>query len=282
MVKQVMNNDEKIDPLNTIECQVQDYPVELKPAVNFNQRKPIHDNAPAVDIILIHYTAMETAQKAIDWLCCEESQVSCHYLIDEDGKITQMVSENMRAWHAGKGSWQDNKDVNSTSIGIELANIGPTQKDIDNGKTDAYPDFPEKQIKATIALIKDIQTRHTIPAQNILAHSDIAPSRKFDPGERFPWQILHENDIGLWIKPEPISSGVFLQFGDHGQSVEALQTMLQLYGYGIEINGNFDETTKHCVAAFQRHFRQTIVDGIADASTVKTLHNLLKSRNAIV
>jgi N-acetylmuramoyl-L-alanine amidase len=219
------------------------------------------------DMLILHYTGMPDATKACRWLCDPVSKVSCHYLVEENGAVIQMVDEDMRAWHAGVSSWKGQQDLNSCSIGIEIQNPGHAA---------GYPDFPEAQMLAVIALCRDILARHGIHPTRVLAHSDVAPERKIDPGEKFDWAHLHAQGIGHWVKPEPIEGGTFLQLGDQGQSVEALQGMLKLYGYGVEINGVYDGPTQTIVRAFQRHFRPSRVDGIADSSTVITLHRLLQ------
>lgn len=239
-------------------------PHQLMPSPNVN----IRNGDQKISILLLHYTGMITAAKACHWLCAKESEVSCHYLVDEQGELTQMVDEKMRAWHAGIGSWHGQKDVNSRSIGIEIHNPGHTH---------GYVDFPKVQMVAVASLCKDIMSRHNISARGVLAHSDIAPQRKIDPGERFDWKFLHSQSVGHWVKPEPISGGSFLQEGDQGDAVLALQSLLKLYGYGIQLTGIYDETTRQTIKAFQRHFRQVKVDGVADASTVATLHNLLRT-----
>lgn len=219
--------------------------------------------------LILHYTGMESAAKACNWLCVPESKVSCHYLVDETGTIVQMVGEEMRAWHAGVSSWEGETDVNSCSIGIEIQNPGHSA---------GYPDFPAEQMEAVVHLCKDIIERHGILPQHVLAHSDVAPGRKIDPGEKFDWRFLRRHGIGHWAEATEISGGVFLQRGDSGDSVMALQSLLKMYGYGIEITSEFDERTKQVVEAFQRHFRQQKVDGVADHSTAQTLHALLRSR----
>jgi N-acetylmuramoyl-L-alanine amidase len=221
----------------------------------------------AITALILHYTGMSDAVKACDWLCNEDSEVSCHYLVDEQGGVVQMVDEAARAWHAGISSWHRDDDINSASIGIEIQNPGHFQ---------GYPDFPLVQMLAVAALCKDIVARHSISAQRVLAHSDVAPGRKVDPGEKFDWHMLHQHGVGHWVNPEPISGGTFLQLGDQGDAVMALQAMLKLYGYGIDVTGAFDQRTKIVVEAFQRHFRTALVDGIADQSTVGTLHKLLR------
>ena len=235
----------------------------VREAVNFNERCD-----GIIDMLIMHYTGMPDGEQALNWLCVEESQVSCHYLVHEDGSIVQMVKESKRAWHAGKSSWMGHSDINSRSIGIEIVNPGH-----DHG----YPEFPVVQIEAVIELSKDIIIRNDIPAQNVLAHSDIASMRKQDPGEKFPWELLHEHGIGHWVSPSAISDGRFFQLGDLGGPISALQSMLASYGYGIEASGEFDENTQAVVRAFQSHFRQYEIDGIADASTVETLYRLISS-----
>jgi len=236
---------------------------EVRGAVNFNERK-----VDAPDILLLHYTGMPDGEQALNWLCVEESQVSCHYLVHEDGRIVQMVSEADRAWHAGAGSWGGSDDINSRSIGIEIVNPGHEH---------GYCDFPSAQIESVMALCNDILIRNTIPPRNVLAHSDIAPGRKQDPGEKFPWGLLAANGIGHWVEPSPISGGRFFANGDQGQPIEALQAMLRLYGYGVDLTGIFDAQTEKTINAFQQHFRQERVDGVADASTMQTLYDLLEA-----
>lgn len=237
---------------------------EVKSAVNINERRGLKDP----DMLVLHYTGMPSGDQALNWLCIEESQVSCHYLIHEDGRIVQMVGEDKRAWHAGVSKWRGHEDINSHSIGIEVVNPGILH---------GYPDFPDIQIEAVIALCQDILERQEIAPRDVVAHSDIAPGRKPDPGEKFPWGKLHKNGIGHLVEPSAIKDGRFFQMGEAGQPIEALQSMLSLYGYGIEVDGNYDAHTKNCVEAFQMHFRQSQVDGIADASTIDTLYRLIKA-----
>ncbi len=238
----------------------------VTPSPNHGERR----DAP-VDMLILHYTGMESAEAAHAWLCDPASQVSAHYFIHEDGRIAQLVAEDRRAWHAGVASWHGESDINSRSIGIEIANPGHMH---------GYPDFPEAQMVAVVALCGDICTRLAIPARRVLAHSDVAPARKVDPGEKFDWARLAANGVGHWVEPEPIGGGRFLQRGDTGQPVEALQAMLASHGYGIDVNGAFDLATEQVVAAFQRHFRPARVDGVADESTIKTLHAVLQETAA--
>lgn len=240
-----------------------DYPgAEVRVSPNFGPRR----EAARPDMIILHYTGMETGEAAEAWLCNPESEVSSHYLVHEDGRIVQMVRETDRAWHAGRGSWNGAADINSSSIGIEIVNSG-----IEGG----LPQFPDAQIEAVIALCRDISARHSISRERILAHSDVAPGRKIDPGPMFPWRRLAEAGIGHFAGPFGDVPTAPSAPGDTGAAVEMLQSMLQLYGYGIEITGVFDSSTQSVVEAFQLHFRQARVDGVADAETVATLHALL-------
>ncbi|MDI7924126.1 N-acetylmuramoyl-L-alanine amidase [Ferirhizobium litorale] len=236
----------------------------VMPSPNHNERA----DGRAPDMILLHYTGMPTAESALSWLCRAESQVSSHYFVHEDGRVLQLVAESRRAWHAGKSFWAGQTDINSSSIGIEIANPG---------HPGGLPEFPDVQIEAVIELCRDCGQRWSIAPERVLAHSDVAPIRKVDPGERFPWGKLHSAGVGHWVEPAPIGSGRFFQRGDRGQPIEALQSMLSFYGYGTEISGEFCSKTEGDVAAFQRHFRPERVDGIADVSTIDTLHRLLSS-----
>lgn len=219
-----------------------------------------------VDAIILHYTGMPTGEAALALLCAPESQVSCHYLVWEDGRIWQLAPESRRAWHAGKSFWAGETDLNSRSIGIEIVNPGH------DGGCPAYPDV---QIEAVIALCADITRRLAIVPQRVLAHSDVAPSRKSDPGEYFPWRRLHQAGIGHWVAPAAIRPGPTYEPGAMGPPVAALQTLLAAYGYEVPASGLYDAATRDAVAAFQRHFRPEKVDGIADLSTLETLRGLL-------
>ena len=237
---------------------------ECSPSPNHTERRA----AMRPDMLILHYTGMGGGEAARRWLCDPVSQVSCHYLVHEDGRIVQMVGEDRRAWHAGAGNWRGRDDINSRSIGIEIVNPGH-----DGG----YPDFPDVQIEAVIGLCRDILSRHDIPAEFVLAHSDVAPGRKVDPGEKFPWDRLAAAGIGHIVAPSPIRGGRYFARGDAGEPVAAFQTMLSVYGYGVSQTGEFDEATHQAARAFQMHFRRERIDGIADASTVETLHRLIKA-----
>jgi N-acetylmuramoyl-L-alanine amidase len=218
------------------------------------------------DCLILHYTGMPTGEAALKVLLDPASELSAHYFIWEDGSIDQLVAESDRAWHAGKAGWKGEHDLNSASIGVEIVNSGH-----DGGS----PPFPVRQIAATIALGRDVCARWAIAPERVLAHSDVAPARKQDPGEAFPWERLWRAGVGHWTEPAPLSGGALFTHGETGPPVRALQAMLALYGYGVENTGVYDQQTRHAVVAFQRHFRQARVDGEADASTVATLKALI-------
>ena len=221
----------------------------------------------AIDMIVLHYTGMPDAESALRWLCDQQSQVSSHYFVFEDGRVVQLVEETERAWHAGVSFWAGETDINSRSIGIEIVNPGHEF---------GYRDFPDTQIDAVIALCRGIIARHGIAPARVLAHSDIAPGRKQDPGELFPWERLAAEGVGAWVRPAPITPGHMLQLGDEGPEVRQLRAQLQRFGYQAEASDVFDTALETIVAAFQRHFRPIRVDGVADRSTVATLERLLK------
>src|SRR5215475_12498977 len=228
---------------------------------------PNHDGRALVaDILLLHYTGMPSTALAVERLCDPAARVSSHYVVEECGNVLQLVPESCRAWHAGLSSWEGVSDLNSRSIGIEIANPGHGY---------GYPDFPEAQIAAVIALCRDIVTRHRIRADRVLAHSDVAPQRKLDPGEKFPWARLHCCGVGAWVTPLPIGTDAGFGLGDCGPEITNLQSALRDYGYGVEATGVYDELTEAVVTAFQRHFRTDCIDGRADRSTIETLQTLL-------
>jgi N-acetylmuramoyl-L-alanine amidase len=234
------------------------------PLVDFVQASPNHGErrGRTANCIVLHYTGMPTAEGALDQLCNPSAEVSSHYFVYEDGRIAQLVPEARRAWHAGRSCWAGETDMNSASIGIEIVNPGH-----DGGA----PPFPDIQIDAVIRLCADIMQRWEIPPARLLAHSDIAPGRKVDPGENFPWDRLAAKGVGLWRPPAPLCDGLMLARGATGAPVRALQVRLAAFGYGIEETGVYDAATETIVAAFQRRWRPEKIDGVADVSTVATL-----------
>lgn len=233
----------------------------VAPSPNHGARR-----AGPLDMLILHYTGMDSGAAALARLRDPLSEVSAHYLVFEDGGIVQMVPEARRAWHAGAGAWKGETDVNSRSIGIEIVNPG---------HAGGLPPYPEAQVEAVIALARDILARWPIPPERVLAHSDVAPERKVDPGEIFPWDRLAAAGVGHRVPPARLQDGRFFARGDAGQPVEALQAMFALYGYDLPVTGLFDARTQAVVTAFQRHFRPARVDGVADASTITTLRDLI-------
>lgn len=243
-----------------------------------------------ISLVILHYTGMQNGEIARARLCDAAPQagryrgpwqaidlapetplspVSAHYLVLEDGRVEGLVPEDKRAWHAGQGSWKGEAAVNDRSIGVEIAN---------GGHDFGLPPYPEAQIAAVISLIAELCARHNLGAEAVLGHSDIAPLRKADPGEHFPWQRLAQAGLALWPRggavelagKDPISPG------DRGVQVEGLQAQLACFGYGLEDpSGVYGVSTQACITAFQRRFRQERVDGRADGQTRALLADLL-------
>ena len=197
---------------------------------NYNERA----EGVCIDAVVLHYTAMPTPEKALEWLCNPLSKVSCHYLIDEKGSIFSIVSEEHRAWHAGTPShWDGQDDMNSRSIGIELSNLGEGP-------------FPKGQIDALCILLRDIVDRYKILPSRILAHSDVAPQRKIDPGPWFPWAYLASQNLALWADRKNLQK--------ENTSIMDFQKDLQIFGYECSIPGVWDVRTQKVRQAFLIHF----------------------------
>lgn len=235
-----------------------------RPSPNYDARKGLPD------MIVLHYTGMTSAAAALERLCDRAAKVSAHYVIDEDGTLYHLVDEARRAWHAGVSFWAGERDINAVSIGIELVNPGHEF---------GYRPFPEAQISTLIALLDDVRSRWDIPDSRILGHSDVAPDRKEDPGELFPWDLLAAAGHG-YVPSAPTASvealGAPLGPGDEGLGVFVLQGGLGKLGYEILAGGPYDDQTRLAVMAFQRHFRPSKVDGIADGDTRARLTALLR------
>lgn len=233
-------------------------PIAIRPCPS-----PNHEPRPegiAIDTLILHYTGMKTAQEALDRLCAPQAKVSAHYVIDEDGATYALVPEDRRAWHAGEACWQGARNLNDRSIGIELVNPGHEF---------GYRPFPEVQMAALEALAKAVLARHPIPSERVLGHSDIAPGRKQDPGERFDWARLARAGIGRW----PEASGA-----PPPLAMDEIQRLLRRFGYDVPLSGRADPETKAVILAFQRHFRPTRVDGVADPETCARLYALLEAK----
>lgn len=233
--------------------------IRSAPSSNFDERK-----LPA-SILVLHYTGMNTGKAAIERLQDPDAKVSAHYVIEEDGDILQLVEEDKRAWHAGVSSWNGMTDINSASIGIEIVN---------GGHDYGLPDFPDVQIGALLWLCKDIIKRNKILPGNVVGHSDIAPGRKIDPGEKFPWHLLAVDGIGLWPQDVVSDARVIFEKGDRDRGISAAQSGLALMGYGAEVNGVMDENTIAIIEALQRRYRPTRIDGKIDVQTLDIIGKL--------
>jgi len=218
------------------------------------------------DMIVLHYTGMQTGAAALARLRDPAAKVSAHYLVEEDGRVFALVAEERRAWHAGKAFWRGETGINARSVGVEIVNPGHEW---------GYRAFPDAQIAAVIELLDDIRSRWIIDDGRLVGHSDVAPDRKEDPGELFPWKRLSEAGHGLWAEPAA-APGVALGEGDEGPGVFALQAGLTRLGYDSAPSGRYDAATATIVRAFQRHWRQTQVDGRADGETRARLIGLLR------
>lgn len=260
------------------------------PSPNFNDRtRPIR-------FVVLHYTGMQSADAALRVLSDPGpvreayindipqnplgpdgqplpplppatppppmNRVSSHYLVYEDGRVFQLVDEAKRAWHAGRGTWMGETDLNSCSVGIEIAN---------GGHDYGLPPYPEVQIAAVFELVRQIVARHGLDRHHVIAHSDLAPTRKPDPGEHFPWKRLADVGLAIWPKPGEGDGDRRVLFDTEGtadRGVSVLQVALGTIGYGLEVTGVFDYPTRMAVIAFQRRFRQDQVDGKVDVETL--------------
>lgn len=229
------------------------------PSPNFDERDP----ATKLEHIVLHYTGMKTGDDALVRLCDPAAKVSAHYMIREDGRIIQLVDEAKRAWHAGQSFWRGVTDINSVSIGIELVNPGHQL---------GYKQFPAVQIEALGALIKDIIARHGLnPALCLLGHSDIAPQRKEDPGEYFPWQELAKQELGLWPAVRDDD-----RIGTEQISDAEVQGLLRQIGYDCPDTGAYDVATRAAILAFQRRYEQDNLTGTPERTTIARLRALAR------
>lgn len=222
--------------------------VTQRPSPNFDERKL------PVSMIVLHYTGMVDAESALQRLTSDEAKVSAHYCVLEDGEIVQLVDEDKRAWHAGKSYWRGVTDINSASVGIEIVNPGHEF---------GYRPFPDEQVAAVMGLVNDIKNRHGITRGNIVGHSDIAPTRKEDPGELFPWWELAKRRLAL---PSPTRDLMDPYWTDAG-------FLLALERFGYEVTD-----PQKAVIAFQRRFRPDLIDGIIDGECRAKLLALLLPR----
>ena len=230
------------------------------PSPNFDAR------TATPSVLVLHYTGMKTGAEALERLCDPEAKVSSHYMVEEDGRVFRLVAEERRAWHAGVSFWRGRRNLNGDSIGIEIVNPGHEF---------GYRAFPDAQVAAVTELVGDIRSRWSIEDRDIVGHGDVAPARKDDPGELFPWKRLAEAGHGLWVEPAA-APGLPFGEGEEGAAVFALQAGFTRLGYDLPPTGTFDADTTAVVRAFQRHWRQEQVDGVADGETRARLIALLR------
>lgn len=238
--------------------------------------KIIQDSSPnfsdrperaAVNLLVLHYTGMKSCKEALKRLKDKEAKVSSHYLLDESGKIHQLVDDSKCAWHAGISHWRGKSDLNNTSIGIEIANPGHEF---------GYDTFTREQYASLIPLCKRLVSRYRIAPWNVVGHSDIAPDRKMDPGELFDWKLLASNGIGIWPEIKtPRKDEPLLTLGDEGYPVKRLKAKLSRIGYKVDINSFYDKKLKIVVTAFQRHFYPVKLDGEWSRNCELILDNLM-------
>lgn len=236
-LKQLLTFKDTISKIGAIPLQ-NGISTEWIGTVNFNLRKP--------NFIIIHHTAQDSLQQTLKTFTMKETKVSAHYVIGQDGKVVHMLNDYLRAWHAGNSSWGKNTDINSTSIGIELDNNGSQA-------------FSELQINSLLALLTKLKKDYNIPTENIIGHSDIAPTRKQDPSSLFPWKMLASMGFGVW--PD-----------------ELLETAPATFNpeQGLRIIGYDTKNLTAAITAFKLHFIQTEVDAVLDSKTINTIYNLSK------
>ena len=239
------------------------------PSPNFDER------TLPIALLILHYTGMESGAAALERMRDPDAKVSAHYMIEEDGHIYQLVDEDKRAWHAGVSEWQGQTNINSASIGIEIVNGGHDFRNESN----ELPTYPDVQINAVIALSKAIIDRRG--PLTLLGHSDIAPARKIDPGEHFPWQGLAAAGLGFWPDVSTDDRRILFELGSRDRGVAIVQRGLAHIGYGARVTGVFDEATKLIIEAVQRRYRPDQIDGVVDIQTMEIVKVLADKQAAM-
>ena len=228
---------------------------------NFDNKKR------SIKSIVIHYTGMQSERESLIRLCNPKYKVSSHLLINEAGDVTRLVQDNQVAWHAGKSCWGKFKNLNNNSIGIELVNKGHRL---------GYSSFKKKQIISLIKICKKLIKKYKIKKINITGHSDIAPLRKIDPGEKFPWELLSKNKIGIWhnYKINFLKKFRNIKISEK----DKFQFIKKMNNIGYCVRSNERHFLKKTVKSFQRHFRQQLINGIADKECLIIAENLAKKQ----
>ena len=228
-------------------------------SLNYDSRK----STSKIRYIIIHYTAMNSVSETIKLLCNSRSKVSSHFLISKKGIIYKIVDEEYRAWHAGKSSWKKNSDINSSSIGIELVNTGHHLK---------FEKYPKKQINSLITLISILKRKYKISNKNILGHSDVAPNRKIDPGQKFPWKILAKHKLVYLPKISKLKINNNLK----KSKIIDFKRKLNKIGYDVRIDSRIDNNFKKITKAFQMHFQQNFVTGYPNDESFSLVNKYYK------
>ncbi len=259
-----------------------------RPSPNFDER-----GGRAIELLILHYTGMPSGEIAIRRLSDPQpragdyafpwerpddpdkilGRTSAHYVVEEDGTILRLVPEEKRAWHAGLGAWAGGADLNARSIGIEIVN---------GGHDFGLPDYPYEQIEAVTDLVSDIVKRHRLKLHQVVGHSDVAPLRKADPGEKFPWRHLAFHRLALWPADDfQIADVEALERGDRGPEISALQKTMNEIGYVLDVDGIFGPATEAAIKAIQRRFRTAQIDGIADGETLAIISDIARQTLAL-
>ena len=230
---------------------------------NFSERKRSNKS---IKIIVIHYTGMQSERESIIRLCNPKSKVSSHFVINRKGKTFRLVQDNQIAWHSGKSCWGKYKNLNKNSIGIELVN---------KGHQFGYTSFKKKQLLSLIKICRSLIKKYKIKKKNIVGHSDIAPLRKIDPGEKFPWKQLANNNIGIWhdCKPSLLKKYRNIKFLKKNDKIRFIKNLNKI-GYCCSAK-NFFFFIK-TVKAFQRHYRKELINGLLDKECLIIAQNLRK------
>ena len=231
---------------------------------NFNRKKRSKNS---IKVIVIHYTGMQSERESLLRLCSPKSKVSSHFVISQNGKIYRLVQDNQIAWHAGKSCWGKYKNLNKNSIGIELVNKGHRL---------GYHNFKKKQLLSLIKICKILIKKYKIKKKNIVGHSDIAPLRKIDPGEKFPWNRLANNGIGIWhrYKPNLLRKYKNIKILEKREEIKFIKNINKIgYCFSIKKKSIFIKT----IRSFQRHYRKELINGLLDKECLIIAQNLAKN-----
>ena len=230
---------------------------------NFNRKKRPNNS---IKIIIIHYTGMQSERESIAKLCNPKSKVSSHFVINQNGKIYRLVQDNQIAWHAGKSCWAQYKNLNKNSIGIELVN---------KGHQFGYTNFKKKQLSSLTKICKSLIKKYKIKKRNIVGHSDVSPLRKIDPGEKFPWRQLANNKIGIWhsCKPSLLRKYRNIKVLEKKDKIKFIKNLNKIGYYFSSKKKSF---LVKMLKAFQRHYRQELINGHADKECLIIAQNLSK------